>query len=445
MIHPSATGPSDAERDKRRRIRAWALGSILALFAALTTLTLGLLLNEFTREPPQDRTSARQTDGSLTLPGDGETSTVGAAQPDAAERSLATAAGGTQATAASMQPIVVSPPWMRPADAAVITRIGVGSCLHQNHPQPIWQSVIEADPDLLLMLGDNVYGDIHDNDPDRLAAAYRKQAEQPELKAARQAFPFLAIWDDHDYGRNDAGAGFPFQPQAAELFRQYWSLPEAQQPDGGIYYSKTIGPEGQRVQFIMLDTRTFRTALKRKTAEFEHWGKYEPTDDPHQSMLGATQWDWLEAQLQKPAEVRLIISSVQVLANGHGRERWGNLPQELDRLRSLLRDTGTRGVVLLSGDRHSASIYRTGRDQEAAQPHLIELTASSLNRSYGPAQDTRLPPLVSPIYYPENFGLIDIDWQNQTILLSVHGISGKQALALQVPFTELGLGPDAQH
>ena len=39
-------------------------------------------------------------------------------------------------------------------------------------------------------------------------------------------------------------------------------------------------------------------------------------------MLGAAQWAWLRAQLLQPAELRLIVSSVQVLAEGHGWEGW---------------------------------------------------------------------------------------------------------------------------
>lgn len=425
---------------RRQGIRLAALVGVLSVFAALTLLTLVLLLDEFTHGPGQagpsavrDETTAlseaaNETAQRATGADAAPTAPVSAGAPDAS-----TAEGEQNAT------ISVSPPWKRAAREQPLTRIGVGSCLHQDHPQPIWESVIVANPDLFLMLGDNVYGDIRNGDPEELAATYRTQAEQPELKAAREAFPFLAIWDDHDYGLNDGGAGFEFQPQAAEYFRQFWQLPEAQQPDGGIYYAKTIGPEGRRVQLILLDTRTFRSELKPKTDSFEHWGRYEPTDDPDQSMLGQTQWDWLEARLQEPAEIRLISSSVQILAEGHGFERWGNMPTELERLRNLLRETGTRGVIFLSGDRHSSAIYRTERDPDAAQPNLFELTASSLNRPYGPSRDARVPPLVGDIYSPENFGLVDIDWDNRTIVLSVHGIDGRQASALQVPFQELGL------
>lgn len=43
--------------------------------------------------------------------------------------------------------------------ARAITRIAFGSCAEQNKPQPIWDAVLAAQPQLFLFLGDNVYGD----------------------------------------------------------------------------------------------------------------------------------------------------------------------------------------------------------------------------------------------------------------------------------------------
>ena len=59
-------------------------------------------------------------------------------------------------------------------------------------------------------------------------------------------------------------------------------------------------------------------------------------------MLGAAQWAWLRAQLLQPAELRLIVSSVQVLAEGHGWEGWDNLPLERTKLLGLIDETAAR-------------------------------------------------------------------------------------------------------
>jgi len=45
---------------------------------------------------------------------------------------------------------------------------------------------------------------------------------------------------------------------------------------------------------------------------------------------------WLEEQLQVPADLRIIGSSIQVLAHEKGMENRGNVPHESKRLLNLL-------------------------------------------------------------------------------------------------------------
>ena len=48
------------------------------------------------------------------------------------------------------------------ADDTVLSRIGFGACAKQDQPQPIWEAVVEAKPELFVMIGDNIYGDTQD-------------------------------------------------------------------------------------------------------------------------------------------------------------------------------------------------------------------------------------------------------------------------------------------
>jgi alkaline phosphatase D len=371
-----------------------------------------------------------------------------AAKPAAAvpQKAAAQATGGGEAKPEAKPSALISPELLRAATPATpwrtldpetrLTRIGIGSCLSQRHPQPIWQGVRTAKPQLFLMVGDNVYGDIKSADKRELAEAYAEQLKQPEFAAARAELPFLGIWDDHDYGLNDAGKDFVHREAAEALFRAFWSLPAEPGRGGGVYYARVYGPPGQRVQIIMLDTRSFRDALKLKEANFPHWGKYGPDLDASKTILGAAQWSWLEQQLKVPAELRLVVSSIQVLAEGHGFERWGNLPAERDRLLKLIETTGAKGVLVVSGDRHVGALYN--RPLSRGQV-LAEITASSLNRSYGPSKDTRTPELVSDIHHAENFGLIAIDWDKRVVTLSLHGMAGEDLDDLTIRFADLGM------
>ncbi|MEZ5844270.1 MAG: alkaline phosphatase D family protein [Hyphomicrobiaceae bacterium] len=401
--------PNHGQQRVRSRVPLIAFFGVLATLAVLTILALVLVLGELTSE--RGGTTRQAT--------------------------VAARSSGDPA----LRSIVPATPWLKPPANARLKRIGVGSCLDQSKPQPIWQAIRAANPDLFLMIGDNIYAkDVKSTDARELIEAYAVQARHPELAEARAAFPFLAIWDDHDYGLNDAGSEFSQKSRSAEAFRAFWQQPEASPDGGGVYYSRTFGEPGSRVQVIMLDTRWFRSPLKLRDSTFPHWGKYQPDATPDKTMLGARQWAWLAGELRKPAEIRLLISSVQVLAEGHGFERWGNLPAERKRLIDTIRESGAGGVVLLSGDRHAGARYEETFPRAAGgRQLLVELTTSSLNRPYGPSKDARMPPLASDIFHPENFGIVDIDWQARRLSVTLNGRDGRAVLARMIAFDDLAV------
>jgi alkaline phosphatase D len=147
-------------------------------------------------------------------------------------------------------------------------------------------------------------------------------------------------------------------------------------------------------------------------------------------VLGEEQWRWLESELRRPAELRLLFTSVQVLAVGHGWERWGNVPSEVSRLFSLIRSTGASGVVLVSGDRHQAGVYAADAGDGGAHPSpfgsppytLHELTSSSLTHSHRSDDDGFTEPDVARIgslLHQNNFGTVAIDWARRTVTLDI--------------------------
>jgi alkaline phosphatase D len=322
------------------------------------------------------------------------------------------------------------------ADGPPLTRIAFGSCAHQDKPQPIWDAVLDYRPELFIFAGDNVYGDLAPGAPTPLAEAYAKAATIPGQQALRAQVPVLAVWDDHDYGQNDAGGDFPYREQAKALFLDYWQIAadDPRRSRAGIYHAETFGPEGMRLQVILLDTRSFRSPLIA-TDRLGAPGKehYLPDPDPAKTMLGAAQWAWLRDQLEQPAEVRLIVSSIQVLAESHGWERWGNLPRERERLFGLIAETGAQGVILLSGDRHVGGLYH----RPAAEPYgLYELTSSGLNMTY-PAATEAGPLRLGAVYGAANFGSIDIDWWAGEVALAVRAGNGEPVRRIRLALAEL--------
>ncbi|MBI3198508.1 MAG: alkaline phosphatase family protein [Rhodospirillales bacterium] len=320
-----------------------------------------------------------------------------------------------------------------------LSRIAVGSCAKQTMPQPIWDAVLAWRPELFVFMGDNVYGDFKSANATGLKEAYGVARQIAGYQRLRDSVSHLAIWDDHDYGANDGGADFPHKAVSKELFLDFWRAPatDIRRTREGIYDSRVIGPPGRRVQIILLDVRWFRSPL-RITDQRGAAGKqrYLPDPDPSKTMLGAMQWAWLAGELQKPAELRLIVSSTQVLAEGHGWERWGNFPLERQKLFNTIRDSGAKGVVFVSGDRHIGALYR---EQPAGLYPLFEMTSSGLNMVYWAAREPG-PNRLGELFAGANFGAVDINWQERKVVLTLRDDQGNTQRSVTIDFATIGIG-----
>ncbi len=322
--------------------------------------------------------------------------------------------------------------------AKPLSRIAFGSCAKQTLPQPIWGPILAYRPDLFIFAGDNVYGDFHAPDAADLKRAYDEARQIAGYARLLEAVPHLAVWDDHDYGVNDGGVEFAHKSLSKDLFLEFWKAPanDIRRTRGGIYDSRIIGPPGKRVQVILLDVRWFRSPLKitdKRGAPGKQ--RYLPDSDPAKTMLGAEQWAWLAAELRKPAELRLIVSSTQVLAEGHGWERWGNFPLERQKLIDTIGTSGAKGVVLLSGDRHIGALYR--ETPERLYP-LYEATSSGLNMVYWAAKEPG-PNRLGALFAAANFGVVEIDWPARTLLLALRDEAGDTRRAVGIRFDTLGI------
>jgi alkaline phosphatase D len=332
------------------------------------------------------------------------------------------------------------------ADDKPLTRIAFGSCAHQDRPQPIWGPIVKARPELFLFIGDTIYADTEDIA--RMRRLYAKLAALPGYKKLLATCPVLATWDDHDYGGNDVGAEYPKKKESQQAFLDFFGVPRdsPRRKREGVYHSAVFGPPGKRVQVILLDTRYHRGALKKDLRRPRSLGRYVGNTDPKATILGARQWRWLAEQLKAPAELRLLVSSVQVVAEDHGFEKWMNFPRERERLYRLIRDAKAAGVVILSGDRHLAelSVMEAG----IGYP-LLDLTSSGLNQANKRWRELeKNRHRVATMDRGDNFGLVRIDWgrADPLVRLEIHDDEGEVTIRYKVPLSRLqpgkGAGPD---
>lgn len=312
-------------------------------------------------------------------------------------------------------------PYWKPLPTSLPTRIAFGSCSDQRATLEYWDVLtVGYQPDLFLLMGDNVYGDCHDIACTRLASAYRNLSLHPSFLGAAAQIPVLAVLDDHDYGQGDCHADNPHKDVALQWYGEFFDIPDEHQRDG-VYrshiWSEVDGTgNNATLQLILLDTRYNRDPFV-PTKRPSH--PYEPTDSTiPQSMLGPNQWHWLEEQLQTPdVSFRVLVSSIQVLNENTGFEAWRHLPQERERLYRLLHTNSTVPTLILSGDRHVGSFSESRG--------FVEVTASSLTHSIplGTFTDCSSPltcdeddpARVGDMIRENHFGALEIDWKRQQI------------------------------
>jgi len=310
----------------------------------------------------------------------------------------------------------------------MLTRIAFASCLKDASGGKILDKVVAYEPDVFIWLGDNVYIDTNDQ-PERFKQRYDALGANPRFQTLNATCPNLAIWDDHDYGSDNAGKTYPLKAYSKKQFGAFWNVPRDEPFWGreGIYRAYEYGPRDKRVQVILLDGRTF---LDQHNA------------NQKDAYLGTAQWAWLAKVLQRPAKLRVICSGVQVVRvndEGKGWEMWGHFPSERHRLFDLIAETKADGVVFLSGDMHFAEIYRTS---QTVYP-LYDITASGLDtvwkklgKSRGPADYEH----VGESLLDENFGSIEIDWRGDpSIRLQVRNDQGDVHTEHRVELNELAM------
>jgi alkaline phosphatase D len=330
--------------------------------------------------------------------------------------------------------------WL-PLPDGEIQRIAFGSCAKHWQSQPIWQSIIAAEPDLFLFLGDAIYADTDGKGAwevtaGQLTGEWNRLADKPEIQQLMANVPVMATWDNHDYGTHDGGAEFSLKAESQQIFLDFFDEPvdSARRKSAGVYDAKIFGPEGRRIQVILLDTRYFKRPTIRdertptEKRKLNIVGKYAPNPDPTVTLLGKEQWNWLEEQLSQPSELRLIASSTQIIPDEKGMDEWGNYPLERQRFIDLLRNSDVNGVVLLSGNVHFGEVSGL----EVLDYPLLEITSSGLthiNERYaGMTNSYRVGGPVAQL----NFGMVEVDWkaaQGPTVTISLSDVDGDKVFS----------------
>ena len=192
------------------------------------------------------------------------------------------------------------------------------------------------------------------------------------------------------------------------------------------------GVDGKKIQIIMLDCRTFRDKLMRVRSDLKCKGPYFKMPSKKKTFLGNEQWEWLEEEFKKPADLRLIGSSTQFLVDYNGWEAWANMPHERERMTQLIEKTKANGVFFISGDLHYSELSKVKRDSCYA---LYDLTSSGM--THGHSCDGGNKNRVGNPFMKANFGVISIDWQAKKYVLEIKDEQGATQIKHEIPFSEV--------
>ena len=216
---------------------------------------------------------------------------------------------------------------------------GITSIYRPNKMNKIYRTMSKENAHKMFWLGDNVY--LFPNvDTEKLVRIYRRYLG---VRKDRSLKMFLssgvehhAIWDDHDFGPNNASGLFNNVGLTTLAFKSFWNKFNLKQ-DSGIYeVLKT-----KNIDFFLLDCRTF---LKVKKSSF----------------LGNTQLNWLKKELaQSNAKFKFLLFSNQVInpKTNHETINRGLFKKEKEELFDFIQKKKINGVIFFSGDRHFAELH----------------------------------------------------------------------------------------
>jgi alkaline phosphatase D len=306
-------------------------------------------------------------------------------------------------------------------------QLAFGSCAFQDDDQPIWDAITADKPDVFAFIGDNIYGD--SEDMKEIAAKYVQLGKIPAFQRFRRKIPLVFTWDDHDLGANDSGCEYPFKAETKSLMFQFFgeNMASVRARREGVYTSYMYGSPGERTQVILMDLRWFRTAL------ISDENGYVPNPDPAATMLGEAQWRWLEEELSKPADFRILASSTQFASSDHVWEKWANFPLEKARLLALIDGLQIRNLAVISGDIHfgELSLETTPEGFD-----VYDLTSSGLNLFESAAEipnSKRLEVFDAGC----NYGHVTVDYGNERnilVTLEVRDLHGRTMIQRRLSY-----------
>ena len=240
--------------------------------------------------------------------------------------------------------------------------------------------------------------------------------------------PIFHIWDDHDYGENNADKSASWKDLATQAFTEYFPLPDLGNSSRGLWYRFSYA----QAELFVLDTRSQRDAAN-------------DTDDETKSMIDGDnvpndQKDWLKNQLLGSNAVwKFIVSSSAWNPNSKVSDSWSEFQTEQLELVDFINDNNIENVVVITGDIHSGGCIDDGTNS-----HFPEISIPTTNLMQPPngcsghtGCGTWSEIVIDDLAEPGGYGVIDIIYEEATdthrCILRIMAQDGTERFAWEVP------------
>lgn len=269
----------------------------------------------------------------------------------------------------------------------------------------IFEKIYEQKPNFMVWGGDNIYlREVDWHTQTGINHRYTEFKRQKELQPLWANVHHYAIWDDHDYGPNDADRSFWGKYMALKSFKNFW---------GNLNYiyenEATTGTfQWEDCHFFLMDNRWFRAPNGLVGDDKDYYGE--------------KQLNWLiDALTTSQASFKFVVTGGQIVNNAKVFENMANYPDERQKLFDKLVENKISGVIFISGDRHHTNLQKMERVKNYP---LYDLTVSPFSSGAGkPRPEEYASKTIIPsteLNETQNFGILVVSGERKNRILKIN-------------------------
>jgi len=289
--------------------------------------------------------------------------------------------------------------------------------IYPGNEEGIFKHMTNTPSDFMIWLGDNVYYPLTLK---KYKTMYKKHIKYRNIKNYHdfiQSRPSYAIWDDHDYGRNNSVSKFELKDSALNIHKNFWANPSYGEKDNPGIYSSFILYD---TEFIMLDCRYH-------------------ADPKEGTLLGKKQYEWLVNKIKNSkAHFIFIINGIQFMTKDGHHESYSKIyPSEYKSLMQIINRKKDTEIIFITGDRHFSELIADTLDNGKT---IYEFTCSPISspvRPYYSAKEQKNPLLIkNSIVDEHNYGKVNITGPEKNRHCIIEVFNNKGILIWEYDLTE---------